>query len=318
MSARTTDDAFAYLNGVQGQFVDRTTETQLRREREELLGQRLRDQEVIEEKNQQLESLADRLAKYPSPQIYQSIFSDRHSGDNSYHRHNLTVMFSDIERFTELTDMLEPERLARVINSYLSEMTSIAIDCGGTIDNFGSKQRLDYTALGGPVNLAARRRGISPTKEILIDEYTWGLIQDRVECAYFDEFQPKGFRSARSRPTRSRSSYPRNTGTSATGTRIAATMSRSTSSTAPTCGKRSRNFGGSKRISSVRLMDASRRNRRAKSTLVIIPPYPYRFNDKRPPLPAPITMPEFGRMSRHVLQPAMNQSDRTSAAAPPR
>ena len=31
---------------------------------------------------------------------------------------------------------MEPERLALVINSYLSEMSSIALECGGTIDKF--------------------------------------------------------------------------------------------------------------------------------------------------------------------------------------
>ena len=31
---------------------------------------------------------------------------------------------------------MEPERLASVINTYLSEMSAIAIECGGTIDKF--------------------------------------------------------------------------------------------------------------------------------------------------------------------------------------
>ena len=35
-----------------------------------------------------------------------------------------------------MADTLEPERLAAVINSYLSEMSAIAIECGGTIDKF--------------------------------------------------------------------------------------------------------------------------------------------------------------------------------------
>ena len=37
LSARTQSDDFSYLNGVQGEFVDRTEEFELRREREELL-----------------------------------------------------------------------------------------------------------------------------------------------------------------------------------------------------------------------------------------------------------------------------------------
>ena len=136
LSTRTQDEAFSYLNGVQGQFVDRTAEWHLRKEREELLEQKIRDREVIEEKSRQLESLATRLAKYLSPQVYQSIFSDTGEQQRAHARKNLTIFLSDIVQFTDLSDTLEPERLAKVINSYLSEMASIAIDCGGTIDKF--------------------------------------------------------------------------------------------------------------------------------------------------------------------------------------
>ena len=136
LSARTHDPDFSYLNGYQGQFVDRTEEWLLRRERETLLEEKLRDQELIEQKSRQLENLATRLAKYLSPQIYRSIFSETEDHSHVHSRKNLTIFFSDIVQFTDLTDMLEPERLALVINSYLSEMTNIAIECGGTIDKF--------------------------------------------------------------------------------------------------------------------------------------------------------------------------------------
>lgn len=260
MSAHTHDDGFGYLNGVQGQFVDRTEEWQLRRESEDLLEQKIRDREIIEEKSRQLESLATRLAKYLSPQIYDSIFSQTGEEAHRCSRKNLTVFFSDIVQFTDLSDTLEPERLALVINSYLSEMASIAIECGGTIDkfigdailvffgdpetegevedalhcaemairmrqhveelqkywkkngvsrglhvrmgvaneyctvgNFGSDQRMDYTVLGSPVNLAARLQGIGAAGQIIIDDATHSLISDRVECSPVGETTPKGF-----------------------------------------------------------------------------------------------------------------------------
>ncbi|MBL4768777.1 MAG: hypothetical protein JKY94_13895 [Rhodobacteraceae bacterium] len=136
MSAKTHDDGFSYLNGVQGQFVDRTAEWQLKREREELLEEKIRDRELIEEKSRELENLASRLARYLSPQIYDSIFSDTEDSVHKHARKSLTIFFSDIVQFTDLSDTLEPERLALVINSYLSEMSRIAIDCGGTIDKF--------------------------------------------------------------------------------------------------------------------------------------------------------------------------------------
>ena len=66
-----------------------------------------------------------------------------------------------------------------------------------TVGNFGSNQRLDYTALGSPVNLSARLQGLAPINEILISETTNNLISNKVDTSYFDEITPKGF----ARPT---------------------------------------------------------------------------------------------------------------------
>jgi class 3 adenylate cyclase len=62
-----------------------------------------------------------------------------------------------------------------------------------TVGNFGSDQRLDYTALGSPVNLAARLQGLSPKNEILIEEATLQLVKSSVNVKYFDKITPKGF-----------------------------------------------------------------------------------------------------------------------------
>ena len=136
LSTRTKNESFTYLNGVQGQFVDRTAEYKLRKERQKLLDDKIKDREIIEEKSKQLEGLATRLAKYLSPQIYQSIFENENEAEDVHARKNLTIFMSDIVKFTDLADTLEPERLASVINSYLSEMSAIAVECGGTIDKF--------------------------------------------------------------------------------------------------------------------------------------------------------------------------------------
>ena len=136
LSAKTKSENFDYLNGVQGQFVDRTAEWKLRKEREKLYEQSKIDNQIIEEKSAQLENLATRLAKYLSPQIYKSIFEEKQEVKSVHSRKNLTIFFSDIIQFTDLTDTMEPEKLAKVINSYLSEMTTIAVKSGGTIDKF--------------------------------------------------------------------------------------------------------------------------------------------------------------------------------------
>ena len=139
LSAYTENKDFPFLNGIQGQFVDRTDEYNLRREKEELLDQKLKDRELIEEKTKRLENIANRLSKYLSPQVYKSIFDEEESGKkikDSYVRKNLTIFFSDIVNFTDLSDSLEAEKLGLILNNYLSEMSLIAINSNATIDKF--------------------------------------------------------------------------------------------------------------------------------------------------------------------------------------
>ena len=91
---------------------------------------------LVAERTSELENVANRLAKYLSPQIYSSIFSAKGAAVGSLARKNLTIFFSDIEGFTDISDGMEPERLSFLINTYLSEMSNIAIEHGGTIDKF--------------------------------------------------------------------------------------------------------------------------------------------------------------------------------------
>jgi PAS domain S-box-containing protein len=90
----------------------------------------------LNEKNDQLEALSGKLAKYLSRQVYDSIFEGKTDVRVQSYRKELTVFFSDIEGFTDLTDRLEAEVVSEILNAYLSEMATIADGCGGTIDKF--------------------------------------------------------------------------------------------------------------------------------------------------------------------------------------
>jgi PAS domain S-box-containing protein len=90
----------------------------------------------LNQKNEQLEALSAKLAKYLSRQVYDSIFAGRTEVRVESYRKELTVFFSDIQGFTDLTDRLEAEPISELLNSYLSEMSQIADQHGGTIDKF--------------------------------------------------------------------------------------------------------------------------------------------------------------------------------------
>ncbi len=95
-----------------------------------------KQEEAIAEQSQALERLSNQLAKYLSPQVYASIFEGRNQGDIASRRKKLTVFFSDIVGFTEITDRIESEDLTRILNQYLTEMSDIALAHGATIDKF--------------------------------------------------------------------------------------------------------------------------------------------------------------------------------------
>jgi adenylate cyclase len=48
----------------------------------------------------------------------------------------LSVLFSDLEGFTSLSERLSPDELARALGLYLAAMTAAIRSCGGTIDKF--------------------------------------------------------------------------------------------------------------------------------------------------------------------------------------
>ncbi len=90
----------------------------------------------VTEQNERLETLSSKLAKYLSPQLYRSLFSGEKSVEVAAQRKKLTIFFSDIAGFTETTDLLESEELTSLLNQYLREMSSIALEYGATIDKF--------------------------------------------------------------------------------------------------------------------------------------------------------------------------------------
>lgn len=80
--------------------------------------------------------LADKAARYLSPQIWERLVGGEHSAKLVTQRKKLVVFFSDIKGFTELSEQMEAEGLTSVLNEYLNEMSLIALKYGGTIDKF--------------------------------------------------------------------------------------------------------------------------------------------------------------------------------------
>ena len=212
---------------------------------------------------QTLKELSENLSRYVSPQIYQKIFKDENKVVPNSQRKKLTIFFSDIVGFTQITDELESEDLTDFLNEYLNAMASIALQYGATIDkfigdavmiffgdpesrglaydakacvdmaiemqqyvsvnspkwvqrhslnksleirigintgyctvgNFGSDERLDYTVLGGTVNLASRLEGAARPGSILVSNETQKLTQEFFKFSAAQSYSLKGLSS---------------------------------------------------------------------------------------------------------------------------
>ncbi|MEE2745535.1 MAG: adenylate/guanylate cyclase domain-containing protein [Pseudomonadota bacterium] len=93
-------------------------------------------QELALEKKNEIEAISNQLSKYLSPQLYQSIFSGEQQVDIESKRKKLTIFFSDIVGFTNISDSLESEEITSMLNYYLNEMSKLALEFGGTIDKY--------------------------------------------------------------------------------------------------------------------------------------------------------------------------------------
>ncbi|WP_170482725.1 adenylate/guanylate cyclase domain-containing protein [Ruegeria arenilitoris] len=217
----------------------------------------------MREANETLENVSKQLAKYMPPQLYRSIIAGNQQAAIESRRRKLTVFFSDIVDFSEITDQLEAEELTSLLNEYLSEMSKIAQRHGAyfdkfigdammlyfgepeslgakedaaacvrmaidmqralndlqtgwrrkglidrpfqarigintgycTIGNFGSNDRMDYTAIGREVNLAARLEAECDPGGILLAAETYSLVTDWLSVEEREPVQVKGFQN---------------------------------------------------------------------------------------------------------------------------
>jgi len=102
---------------------------------EEVDGLNRRLEARVEEQMAELVRTGELKRFLPQP-IAEGLMAGQLSPDDGFERRKVTLLFADMVGFTDLSDKLEPEELAEVLNEYLREMTAEAVSQGGTLDNY--------------------------------------------------------------------------------------------------------------------------------------------------------------------------------------
>ena len=195
------------------------------------------------------------LNRYVSPSVAAEVLKGTHQVFQKGDRRRVTIMFTDLNSFTEMAESMAPEDVIRFLNRYFTRMIDIVFDHQGTLDKFigdglmvlfgaplsderqeehavraalamqeevkklreelampklavgvgintgmvivgnlGSDRRMEYTAIGSEVNLAARLESLTrrAPSNIVVSASTHAAIHHEFATERLDNVQLKG------------------------------------------------------------------------------------------------------------------------------
>ena len=119
----------------------------------------------------------------------------------------IVIFFGDPESKGVKRDALACVGMAIAMRRSMQELQSVWRDAGiekplicrigintgfCTVGNFGSEDRMDYTIIGGGVNLASRLESAATPGEILVSYETYSQVKDEILCEERETISVKG------------------------------------------------------------------------------------------------------------------------------
>lgn len=156
--------------------------------------------------NMEAESLSLILNSYLEEMT--SIINQHHGTLDKYIGDAILVFFGDPDFTDDFTHARRCVSMALEMRTRMTELQKKWFELGYpyplkirmgistgfvTVGNFGSSERMDYTIIGSPVNLASRLQAYAAEDQILISHETWGYVRDLVECTEPISLEIKGF-----------------------------------------------------------------------------------------------------------------------------
>lgn len=80
--------------------------------------------------------IKEMFSRYVNPTVVDELVAHPEKLRLGGERKELTVFFSDIEKFTNISEDMQPERLVSILNEYLTAMTEIVFSFNGTLDKY--------------------------------------------------------------------------------------------------------------------------------------------------------------------------------------
>jgi adenylate cyclase len=115
------------------------------------------------------------LKRFLPRQVAEGLMAGQLGPARGLERRKVTILFSDMVGFTDLSDSLDPEELSEVLDEYLREMSGVLATHGGTLDNyigdgvmavFGAPERVEerdqaWSAVQAAVAMRSRARELA-------------------------------------------------------------------------------------------------------------------------------------------------------------